>query len=237
MAFTSRPSPCRDGWLDARPVTSKHSICSGSRSPSGAPSQACPSQSLAHISAWSFYPGKNLGAMGDGGAVTTCDRALDDHVRVLRNYGSRVKYHNEVKGFNSRLDEIQAAVLAAKLKDLDRATNERRTIACHYLEGLTGLPLMLPHVPDWAEPAWHLFVVRHEDRDRLQARLSERDIATLIHYPVPPHLQPAYAELGFGVGDFPIAEAIHRQVLSLPLWPGMTPAHVDRVIDALRACA
>jgi dTDP-4-amino-4,6-dideoxygalactose transaminase len=175
--------------------------------------------------------------MGDGGGVTTSDHGIDERVRVLRNYGSRVKYHNEVKGLNSRLDEIQAAVLAAKLGALDWATDQRRMIAGRYLDGLAGAPLVLPHVPGWADPAWHLFVVQHDDRDRLQAKLAERGIGTLIHYPVPPHLQPAYFELGLGRGDLPIAEAIHRRVLSLPLWPGMTEAQADRVIDAVRAFA
>ena len=156
---------------------------------------------------------------------------------MLRNYGSRVKYHNEVKGMNSRLDEIQAALLAVKLKDLDRATAERRHIAARLLQGLAGLPLVLPHVPAWAEPAWHLFVVRHADRDALQARLAERSIGTLIHYPVPPHRQPAYAELALGGGAFPIAEAIHKEVLSLPLWPGMTEAQIDQVIEAVHGSA
>ena len=191
--------------------------------------------SLADISAWSFYPGKNLGALGDGGAVTTGDSTLYDKVRVLRNYGSRVKYVNEIQGFNSRLDDIQAAVLAAKLAYLDTATAQRRTIAKRYLDGLAGLPLVLPSVPDWAEPAWHLFVVRHADRDGLQTQLAERGIGTLIHYPIPPHLQAAYAELGYAQGDFPIAERIHAEVLSLPLWPGMTDAQVARVIEAVRA--
>lgn len=190
---------------------------------------------LADVSAWSFYPGKNLGAMGDGGGVSTGDAALIERIKVLRNYGSRIKYHNEIKGFNSRLDEIQAAVLSAKLPALDPATEERRQIAARLLVGLAGLDLQLPHVPDWADPAWHLFVVRHADRDGLQARLAQRGIGTLIHYPVPPHLQPAYAELGYGPGDFPIAEAIHREVLSLPLWPGMSEAQVEQLIAALRA--
>lgn len=190
---------------------------------------------LADVSAWSFYPGKNLGAMGDGGGVSTGDAALIERIKVLRNYGSRIKYHNEIKGFNSRLDEIQAAVLSAKLPALDPATDERRRIAARLLEGLAGLDLQLPHVPDWADPAWHLFVVRHADRDGLQARLAQRGIGTLIHYPVAPHLQPAYAELGYGPGDFPIAEAIHREVLSLPLWPGMSEAQVEQLIAALRA--
>ncbi|MFN5046480.1 DegT/DnrJ/EryC1/StrS family aminotransferase [Roseateles sp.] len=190
---------------------------------------------LADVSAWSFYPGKNLGAMGDGGGVSTGDAALIERIKVLRNYGSRIKYHNEIKGFNSRLDEIQAAVLSAKLPALDPATEERRQIAARLLEGLAGLDLQLPQVPDWADPAWHLFVVRHADRDGLQARLAQRGIGTLIHYPVAPHLQPAYAELGYGPGDFPIAEAIHREVLSLPLWPGMSEAQVEQLIAALRA--
>lgn len=193
--------------------------------------------SLAELSAWSFYPGKNLGAMGDGGGVTGTDSALLDSVRVLRNYGSRTKYHNEVKGLNSRLDEIQAAVLAAKLPQLEAATAERRRIAARLLDGLVGADLQLPAVPDWAEPAWHLFVVRHVDRDGLARRLGERGIGTLIHYPVPPHLQPAYAELGYGPGDFPLAEGIHREVLSLPLWPGMSEAQIDHLIRAVHACA
>lgn len=192
---------------------------------------------LADVSAWSFYPGKNLGAMGDGGGLTTNDAAVADEVRVLRNYGSRIKYHNEVKGVNSRLDDMQAAVLAAKLPDLDRLTDQRRAIAARLLDGLAGAPVVLPFVPEGAEPAWHLFVIRHEARDRLQAALAGQGIGTLIHYPVPPHRQPAYVELGYGDGDFPIAEAIHREVLSLPLWPGMSEAQVDALIAAVRAVA
>lgn len=201
----------------------------------GARYRGRPVGGLAHVSAWSFYPGKNLGAMGDGGGVSSDDTDLIERIRVLRNYGSRVKYHNEVKGFNSRLDEIQAAVLSAKLPQLEAATAERRRIAARLLSGLEGCALQLPAVPEWAEPAWHLFVVRHPERDALQSRLTARGIGTLIHYPVPPHLQPAYAELGYGPGDFPVTEAIHREVLSLPLWPGMSEAQVERVIDAVRA--
>jgi dTDP-4-amino-4,6-dideoxygalactose transaminase len=203
----------------------------------GARYKGRPMGSLADLSAWSFYPGKNLGAFGDAGAVTGDDRSLIEQVRVLGNYGSRVKYHNEVKGFNSRLDEIQAAVLAAKLAGLERATERRRAIAARYLEGMRDLPLRLPEVAPFSEPAWHLFVVRHADRDRLQARLTERGIGTLIHYPVPPHLQPAYAELGWKTGRFPIAEAMHDQVLSLPMWPGLGEAAIEEVIEAVRACA
>ncbi|MDM4764977.1 DegT/DnrJ/EryC1/StrS family aminotransferase [Pelomonas sp. SE-A7] len=190
---------------------------------------------LADISAWSFYPGKNLGAFGDGGGITTRDEGLVKQVKVLRNYGSERKYHNEVKGINSRLDEIQAAVLAAKLPLLEAATNERRAIAARLLQGLAGCDLQLPFVPHWAEPAWHLFVVRHADRDGLQQRLAGEGIGTLIHYPVPPHRQPAYAELGHADGDFPIAEAMHREVLSLPLWPGMSEPQIERLIKAVRA--
>ncbi|WP_457427950.1 DegT/DnrJ/EryC1/StrS family aminotransferase [Roseateles sp. P5_E7] len=193
--------------------------------------------SLADVSAWSFYPGKNLGAFGDAGGATTADAALADQLRVLRNYGSRVKYHNEVKGYNSRLDDIQAAVLHAKLAQLQAATDERRAIAARYLQELAGLPLVLPAVAPGTEPAWHLFVVRHEARDRLQQALAEQGIATMIHYPVPPHLQPAYAELGLGPGDLPISEAIHAEVLSLPLWPGLQEAQVDAVIRAVKASA
>ena len=196
-----------------------------------------PVGSLADLSTWSFYPGKNLGAFGDAGAVTGDDAGLVETVRVLGNYGSRRKYHNEVKGFNSRLDEIQAAVLGAKLPGLDNATARRREIARRYLEGMRGLPLLLPEVPAFAEPAWHLFVVRHRDRDGFQRRLTERGIGTLIHYPVPPHLQPAYAELGWKRGRLPIAEAIHAEVLSLPIWPGMTDDVVEQVVAAVRDCA
>ena len=196
-----------------------------------------PVGSLAELSAWSFYPGKNLGAFGDAGAVTTDDEHLVEQVRLLGNYGSRAKYHNEVKGFNSRLDELQAAVLAAKLTGLENATARRRGIAARYLAGMQGLPLTLPHVPAFADPAWHLFVVRHADRDAFQKRLAERGIGTLIHYPVAPHMQPAYAELGWRRGQFPIAEAIHAEVLSLPMWPGMDDASVGQVIDTVRACA
>jgi dTDP-4-amino-4,6-dideoxygalactose transaminase len=156
---------------------------------------------------------------------------------VLRNYGSTLKYRNEVKGFNSRLDEMQAAVLAVKLRTLVNATQARRRIASAYLRGLADVALVLPQVPEWAEPAWHLFVVRHADREAFQARLARHGVGTLVHYPVPPHLQPAYADLRCAAGDFPISEAIHREVLSLPIWPGMTDAQIEHVIDSCRACA
>jgi dTDP-4-amino-4,6-dideoxygalactose transaminase len=203
----------------------------------GASYKGRPVGSLADVSAWSFYPAKNLGAMGDAGAVTTDDHAIDERVRVLRNYGSRLKYRNEVKSFNSRLDEVQPAVLAVKLRKLSRATEARRMIASRYLHSLADLPIVLPRVPEWAQPIWHLFVVRHADRDGFQARVARKGIGTLIHYPVPPHLQPAYAEMGHGHGDFPISEAIHREVLSLPIWQGMTDTQIEHVIDSCRECA
>lgn len=183
--------------------------------------------------AWSFYPGKNLGALGDGGAVTTNDPELADRIRVLRNYGSRVKYVNEVKGFNSRLDPIQAAVLRVKLRVLDEWNARRRGIAQRYLEGLTGSRLVLPQVPEWAEPVWHLFVVRHPERDALVKRLNEADVGTLIHYPVPPHLQTAYSERGFGVGAFPVVERMAGEVMSLPMGPQMAAESVEVICGVI----
>ena len=183
--------------------------------------------------AWSFYPGKNLGALGDGGAVTTNDAALAERLRELRNYGSKVKYHNEVIGYNSRLDELQAAFLRAKLPHLDAANRRRTKIAQRYLNGLAGLDLVLPVVADFTEPAWHLFVVRHRRRDALAQRLRELGVATMIHYPVAPHRQPAYAALGMAQGCLPISEAMHAQVLSLPIGPTQSDAATDQVIAAL----
>jgi dTDP-4-amino-4,6-dideoxygalactose transaminase len=188
---------------------------------------------LGDAAGFSFYPGKNLGALGDGGAVVTNDAELADRVRVLRNYGSRVKYHNEVKGFNSRLDELQAALLRVKLPVLDEWNQRRRAAAARYRDRLAGCDLTLPFVPEWAEPVWHLFVVRHPRRDELQQRLQQAGIGTMIHYPVPPHLQPAYAELGYGAGAFPLTEAIHREVLSLPMGPHLTVAQQQTVQAAL----
>ena len=187
--------------------------------------------------AWSFYPGKNLGALGDGGAVTTNDPEVADRLRVLRNYGSRVKYVNEVQGYNSRLDPLQAAVLRVKLQHLDAWNARRAAIARQYLEGLAGSDLVLPHVPDGAEPVWHLFVVRHPQRDALQARLAEVGIGTLIHYPIPPHRQEAYAADGFAPDAFPIASRMADEVLSLPMGPQLQMDDVARVIEAVRAAA
>jgi dTDP-4-amino-4,6-dideoxygalactose transaminase len=185
--------------------------------------------------AWSFYPGKNLGALGDGGAVTTSNPQIADRLRVLRNYGSRVKYHNEVIGFNSRLDELQAAILAARLARLDAENAHRGRIAAIYSEGLRGTSLILPEVVAGADPVWHLYVVRNERRDQLAAVLNDQGIGTMIHYPVPPHLQPAYEALGHREGAFPISEAIHRQVLSLPISPVITEAQALQVVEAICA--
>ena len=190
---------------------------------------------LADITAWSFYPGKNLGALGDAGAITTDDDDLADRIRVLRNYGSRVKYVNEVEGLNSRLDELQAAVLEVKLAHLD-AWNARRAMqAARYLAAFAELPLQLPWVPSWAEPAWHLFVVRSPVRDHLQRHLAEHGIGTLIHYPIPPHRQAAYTHLGFDADAFPSASRIADEVLSLPIGPHLTEGQQEKVVAAVRA--
>lgn len=189
---------------------------------------------LGNAAGFSFYPGKNLGAIGDGGAVTTNDPELAEKVRVLCNYGSRVKYHNEVKGFNSRLDELQAAFLREKLKKLDEWNERRKAIAAEYLHALIDSGVDLPYVPEWADPVWHLFVVRNRQRDQLQKKLSEAGIATMIHYPIPPHLQGAYAELAYGKGAFPIAERIHQEVLSLPMGPHLEMVVAQRVAQLIR---
>jgi dTDP-4-amino-4,6-dideoxygalactose transaminase len=187
--------------------------------------------------AWSFYPGKNLGALGDGGAVTTSNPEIADRIRVLRNYGSRVKYVNEEQGFNSRLDPIQAAVLRVKVKYLDEWNARRTRIAAEYLKALGNSNLILPHVPQWADPVWHLFVVRSQQRDALQTSLLLQGIGTMIHYPIPPHLQPAYAELGYRQGDFSIAEAVHQEALSLPIGPHLPAKDVGLIIEQFQQIA
>jgi dTDP-4-amino-4,6-dideoxygalactose transaminase len=183
---------------------------------------------------WSFYPTKNLGALGDAGAITTNDDDLADKLRVLRNYGSRVKYVNEVVGHNSRLDEVQAAVLSVKLGYLDKWNARRVKIAARYLGGLENTSLDLPYVDQSSQPAWHLFVVRTPERDALRAHLHANGIHTMIHYPIPPHLQDAYASLQIREGSLPISESIHREVLSLPMGPHMTDDQVERVIETIR---
>lgn len=185
--------------------------------------------------AWSFYPGKNLGALGDGGAVTTNDPELARRVRMLGNYGSSVKYINEMKGVNSRLDPLQAAALGVKLECLDAWNARRKEIAARYDTGLAGTPLGLPSVPNWADPAWHLYVVRVPDRHSLVEKLATAGIQTLIHYPIPPHRQAAYADLSIAKGGLPIAEQLAEEVLSLPIGPHMSDADVETVIAAVNA--
>jgi dTDP-4-amino-4,6-dideoxygalactose transaminase len=186
----------------------------------------------------SFYPGKNLGAFGDAGAITTDDPQLADKVRTLRNYGSKKKYYNDFKGYNSRLDELQAALLRVKLAKLDEWNARRAVIAKDYSQRWASLPgLTLPHVPAWAEPVWHLYVVRHAQRDALQQDLTEQGIGTLIHYPVPPHLSGAYVDAGFAPGTFPHAESIATTVLSLPMGPHLRPPEAATVIGAVSAAA
>ena len=192
---------------------------------------------LGDAAAFSFYPTKNLGAFGDAGAVTCDDGALAGRVRALRNYGSRKRYVNEVKGVNSRLDPLQAALLAARLEVLDEWNARRSRIARRYLEGLADTPLVLPATAAGCEHAWHLFVVRSKRRNALREELARRGVGTDIHYPTPPHLQRAYAELRYRKGAFPISERIHRQALSLPIGPHMTDAEADYVIEQVRAAA
>ncbi|MFA6068090.1 MAG: DegT/DnrJ/EryC1/StrS family aminotransferase [Janthinobacterium sp.] len=190
--------------------------------------------SLGDAAAFSFYPGKNLGALGDAGAVTTNDAVLADNLRVYRNYGSRIKYHNEVAGFNSRLYELQAAFLRVKLPDLDSSNSRRGEISRMYNDKLKDVPgIVLPHVPEWCDPVWHLYVICTPGRGALQAALGDESIGTMIHYPIPPHLQPAYVELGYKTGDFPIAEQVHQQIISLPMGPTMSEADVEQVVNAV----
>jgi dTDP-4-amino-4,6-dideoxygalactose transaminase len=190
---------------------------------------------LGDAAAWSFYPGKNLGAFGDGGAVTTDDDGTADKVRVLRNYGSRVKYVNDVKGVNSRLDEIQAAVLRVKLSALDDWNDRRTRVAERYADRCAGLPLVLPSTPLGSRHAWHLYVIRSSEREDLRKWLAAQGVETLIHYPIPPHRQRAYAEFAFAEDAFPIANQIHEEVLSLPMGPHLSEDQQEVVIGALSA--
>ena len=185
----------------------------------------------------SLYPGKNLGALGDAGIITTNDEKLAETLRTLRNYGSQIKYKNELIGFNSRLDELQSAFLRIKLKSLDQDNQRRREIAQLYKDGLTNTCLTLPNEISESASVWHLFVVAHPKRDHLGKLLQTKGIGTLIHYPIPPHLQEAYAFLNLGEGSCPIAENMHRQVLSLPISPVMSNDEVQQVISTIKeAC-
>ncbi len=206
---------------------------------------------------FSFYPGKNLGALGDSGAVTTSNNELADRIRALANYGSDYKYHFIYKGQNSRLDELQAAFLAAKLPELDRMNAERRRIAADYMEGITNPDIILPYVPDYAVPVWHIFAIRTGRRDELADYLRERGIGTMMHYPIPIHMQECYSEaarvraghdyaampgcenlhdnLPYREGDLPLAEEISRTELSLPMYYGMTDEQVAHVIEGVNS--
>ena len=191
--------------------------------------------SWGNINATSFYPGKNIGALGDAGMVTTNDSNLNTSVRMLRNYGSSVKYYNEVLGYNMRLDELQAGILSLKLPFLSNWTSERNTIAERYKRGLEGCgDLSFQTINPGSTHVYHVFIVRTQKRDELMKHLAAKGVGCLIHYPVPPHLQKAYQSLGFKKGDFPIAELISKTCLSLPLWPGMTEEEINYVIETVK---
>lgn len=183
--------------------------------------------SLGHAAATSFYPGKNLGALGDGGAVLTNDDAIADKVKQLRNYGSKIKYQHDVAGYNSRLDEMQAAFLRVKLNVLDEWNASRRAVADQYSKLLANADIILPVVPKYAEPVWHLYVIRSKQRDALKAHLEQQGVATVIHYPTPPHKQACYQE--FSELKLPIAELLAGEVLSLPISPKMETAEIEYV--------
>lgn len=189
---------------------------------------------LGHVAAWSFYPGKNLGAFGDGGAVTTNDDQIADEIRLLRNYGSTIKYFNERKGRNSRLDELQAAMLREKLRKLDEWNQRRKALVERYSSQLKNLPIILPENAAYVDPVWHLYVIQTTERKKLQEYLKSRGIETLIHYPIPPHLQAAYRDLGYEEGSFPISEGMAHHVLSLPLGPHLSVNVQDKIIAALQ---
>lgn len=191
--------------------------------------------SFGDINGTSFYPGKNLGALGDAGGVTTNNPTLAEKAKVLRNYGSQKKYYNEVIGFNMRLDECQAALLSVKLRHLDGWIKQRQEIATWYNEALKSIgDLVLPVVHPKATHVYHLYVVQTNHRDLLQKYLDEKEVGTLIHYPVPPHLQEAYTELGYKKGDFPIAEELANNCLSLPMWPGITKEQIEYIAREMR---
>lgn len=191
--------------------------------------------SFGHINATSFYPGKNLGALGDAGGITTDDEDLANKVRMLRNYGSEKKYHNEAIGFNMRLDECQASFLNVKLKYLSEWIIQRQGIAELYNKHLAGIQnIITPKITDGATHTYHLYVIRSAQRDALQKYLNDHGVGTLIHYPVPPHLQEAYADLGYKKGDFPIAEEIAETCLSLPVWPGLQENQIVYIADCIK---
>ena len=189
-----------------------------------------------HCNGTSFYPGKNLGALGDAGAVTTNDASVSDKIKIIRNYGSEKKYYNEVKGINSRLDELQAAFLSIKLRSLNADNEKRIKVASFYNNGLSGIEgITLPIIADGGTSVYHIYPIRSNRRDELQVHLAEKGIGTMIHYPIPPHLQKAYKDLNYKEGDFPLAEAIAKTCLSLPLSPGLTEVEVDYICESIKS--
>ena len=187
------------------------------------------------VSATSFYPGKNLGALGDAGAITTNSLEIAKKIKINRNYGSNKKYYNETLGYNMRLDELQAAFLNVKLKKIASWNSQRQEIASWYFSALQDVQqIVLPKIANGATHVFHVFAIRTKYRDLLQTYLTENGIGTLIHYPVPPHLQEAYRFLGYKTGDFPIAEEIANTILSLPIWPGMTKDNVDYIAETIQ---
>ncbi|CUS03412.2 Pleiotropic regulatory protein [Candidatus Promineifilum breve] len=224
--------------MDAiRAIARKHNLLvfEDAAQASGARYKGRMAGSLGDAAGFSFYPGKNLGAYGDGGAVTTNDPAIAEKIRLLRNIGQKVKYYHEVKGFNNRLDTIQAAVLRVKLPHLNDWNAGRRRAAATYAALLADLPLVTPTTADYAEHIFHLYVIRMADRDALMEELKGKGIASGLHYPIPIHLQPAYAELGYRRGDFPVTEAYAEEIVSLPIFPELDDEKVAYVAEAVRA--
>ena len=192
------------------------------------------SGNVANAAGFSFYPGKNLGALGDAGAVVTNDSYIAERVKSLRNYGSKVKYHHDEIGYNFRLDELQAAFLREKLSFLDEWNQRRKVIAAVYSEGLGNIPeLVTPFVPEWASPVWHIYAIHCKKRDELSAYLKENHIQTLIHYPIPPHLSEAYADMGIKKGAFPIAEELSETELSIPMGPHLSVEDAEYVVQKI----
>lgn len=185
------------------------------------------------IGCFSFYPTKNIGAFGDSGAIVTDNEEVYEKMKMLRNYGSKVKYHNEILGVNSRLDEIQAALLSVKLRHYDELSKERAEIANSYLNGIINTKVELPAIRESADHVWHLFIVRTDNREKLQMYLSENGISTQIHYPIPPHLSRAYNYLGHKLGEYPITEKYANTVISLPIYEGMTKKEINYVINTI----
>jgi dTDP-4-amino-4,6-dideoxygalactose transaminase len=222
---------------DVRAIAARHGlfVLEDAAQAHGARLRETRAGALGDAAAWSFYPSKNLGALGDGGAVTTDDDDLAERLRMLRSYGAVEKYRHELSGVNSRLDELQAAVLRVKLEHLDAWNERRRSVAARYLDGLAGSGLVLPAVPADAEHVWHLFVVRTPRRDELRAALADAGIEAGVHYPLAAHRQPVFAGLGIDPGSLPVSERLQHEVLSLPIGPHLADEQVDRVVDRVRA--